>query len=289
MQTPSTSADQATQPSQAASAPVKETPFFFHSGSHALFGLLHEPPAGRTGDTFVFCHPFGEEKLWSHRVYVSFARTLADAGHAVLRFDYMGNGDSDGLFEHSTLTTAQADVRAAIEQARQLTGAERVHLLGLRLGATIASLVAEQSSDVDRLILWSPIVDGARYMQELLRINLTTQMAMYKEVRQDREALVAIMEGGDTVNVDGYELSHRHYSEVSAVKLAAGPKRHMGPCLVVHIDRQPGRPAGELQQLADTYSHGSLVFAQEEAFWKEIAKFYHVAPNLYATTTAFVA
>ena len=267
---------------------MKETPFFFHSGAHALFGLLHEPPSGRTGDTFVFCHPFGEEKLWSHRVYVSFARALADAGHAVLRFDYMGNGDSEGLFSASTLTTAQADVTAAIEQARQATGAERVHLLGLRLGATIASLVAERSSVVDRLILWSPIVDGARYMQELLRINLTTQMAMYKEVRQDREALVAVMQGGDTVNVDGYELSYQHYSEVSAVTLAAAAKRHQSPCLVVQIDRQPGRPAPELQQLADSYPHGSFSFAQEDAFWKEIAKFYHQAPNLYATTTGWL-
>ena len=46
---------------------------------------------------FVFCHPLTEEKLWTHRVFVTFARELAAAGHTVLRFDYRGNGDSDGI------------------------------------------------------------------------------------------------------------------------------------------------------------------------------------------------
>ena len=44
----------------------------------------------------VFCHPFGEEKLWTHRVFVTFARRLAAAGHAVLRFDHRANGEQMG-------------------------------------------------------------------------------------------------------------------------------------------------------------------------------------------------
>ena len=119
--------------------------------------------------------------------------------------------------------------RRPIEWIRRETGARQVNLLGLRLGATIASLVAEEITDVHQLVLWSPIIDGARYMQELLRINLTTQMAIYKEVLRDREALVDAMRQGETVNVDGYEMALPMYSEVSAVKLAAFPKRHQGP------------------------------------------------------------
>ena len=41
------------------------------------------------------CHPLGEEKLWAHRVFVSLARDLANAGFVVLRFDCRGEGDSD--------------------------------------------------------------------------------------------------------------------------------------------------------------------------------------------------
>jgi len=261
-----------------------ETPFFFLNAGHSLFGILHEPAPPSSQLPFVFCHPFGEEKLWSHRVFVTFARRLASQGHAVLRFDFMGNGDSDGDFSTSTLSTACSDVRAAIAEVRRQTGASQVGLLGLRLGATIASLVAEDAPDVRSLVLWSPITDGSRYAQELLRTNLTTQMATIGEVRQDREALVAAMKDGGAANIEGYDLTHLFYSEMCAIKLAAAQKRHAGPCLVVQIDRTAGRVQADLQQLVERYGDATLATVQEEPFWKEIARFYDEAPKLYSIT-----
>jgi len=263
---------------------ANETPFFLPNGSYSLFGILHLPDGPAAGAPFVLCHPFGEEKLWTHRVFVSFARQLAADGYPVLRVDYMGNGDSDGHFSASSLATVQSDVRAAVAEVRRRTGAASVNLLGLRFGALVASLVAEDTPDIERLILWSPVVDGARYMQELLRINLTTQMATKKEITHDREAMVAAMQQGRTVNVDGYEMAYPLYSEVSAVKLAAGRKQYRGPCLVANVDKQPGRPVPELDQLSSSYERGTLAFAQEEPFWKEIARFYDQAPNLFQVT-----
>ena len=264
---------------------MTETPFYFPNGGYSLFGIFHQPDGPSDRPVFVFCHPFGEEKLWTHRVFVSFARRLASEGHAVLRFDLMGNGDSDGDFSNSSLASAASDVRCAIAQARLLTGSRRVSLLGLRFGATIAALAAEQERDIHQVLLWAPIVDGARYMQELLRVNVTTQMAVYKEVRHDREALVEAMRQGDTVNVDGYDLGFALYSEVSAVKLAVDVKKHPGPVLIAQIERQVGVPAAELQQLATRYEHATLKAVQEEAFWKEIARSYQQPPpNLFPAT-----
>jgi exosortase A-associated hydrolase 2 len=271
-------------PTELAGGATTETPFYFMNGARALFGVLHERSSSASLTPFVFCHPFGEEKLWTHRVFVSFARRLAAEGHPVLRFDYMGNGDSSGTFSESSLATVRGDVRCAIDEVRRRTGADRVNLLGLRFGATVASLVADEAPDIEHLILWAPIVDGGRYMQELLRMNLTTQMAVHKEIRQDREALVTAMRQGQTVNIDGYDISLPMYDEVSAVKLAAEPKRHAGRCLIVQIDRQPGRPAPELTQLAAGYQLGSVTFAQEEPFWKEIQRFYDSAPGLFTIT-----
>jgi exosortase A-associated hydrolase 2 len=263
---------------------MTEVPFFFPGGQHRLFGVLHQPASGTSRSAFVFCHPFGEEKLWAHRVYVTFARALASAGYPVLRFDYMGNGDSEGTFSLFSLETAKADVHAAITEVRRRTGERPVSLLGLRLGATIASLVGEESDGLERAVLWAPIVDGARYMQELLRINVSTQMTTYKEVRRDREALVAAMRAGETVNVDGYETALPLYEQVSAIKLAAAPKRCAAHCLVVDIDRQPRPPAPDLAQLAASYRAGEYAFVQEEPFWKEIARFYDEAPALFVET-----
>ena len=264
---------------------MMETPLFFGPPSQALFGVLHEAEPAAAGSAFVFCHPLAEEKLWAHRAFVSFARELAAAGHPVLRFDYRGNGDSDGAFSDCSLASLAQDVRAAIAQVRLMTGVQMVTLLGLRAGATLACIVAAQNDPgIDRLILWAPIVDGARYMQDLLRINLTTQMATDKEVRYDREALVEQMRQGSTVNVDGYEMTYRLYENLTAIKLTALPQVFAGPCLIAQVDRHPGRVDAELQRLAAAHPMATLITAQEEPFWKEIARFYEQAPNLFAAT-----
>jgi uncharacterized protein len=263
---------------------MKETPLFFPRSGRSLFGILHEPRQPTRLPPFVFCHPFGEEKLWTHRVFVSFARRLAERGHVVLRFDYLGNGDSDGDFSESSLSSAIADVHAAIDHVRRAAAASRVSLLGLRLGATIASLVAEEAVGIQELVLWAPIVDGGRYMQELLRTNLTTQMATFKEIRQDREALVSDLSQGRTVNVDGYEIAQPMYADVSAISLGRSSKRFNGPCLVAQLDRQIGRPSQELELLVTSYANATLLRIQEEPFWKEIATWYAQAPNLFGAT-----
>jgi exosortase A-associated hydrolase 2 len=268
---------------------MDEVPLFFPGGGdYALFGVLHRPAAVEGArPAFVFCHPLAEEKLWAHRVFVSYARQLAAAGYPVLRFDLTGNGDSEGQFSDLSMELACADVRAAIAEVRRLTEVSAVSLLGLRMGATVAGIVAEGTEDIRQLIQWAPITDGERYMQELLRINVMTQMAVYKEVRQERPALVGEMQQGRTVNVDGYEMGWPLYSSVSAIKLGSEPRAFGGPCLIVQIDKQT-RPAGELQRLAASYPSATLRFAQEEPFWKEIARFYQEAPNLFGVTNTWL-
>lgn len=268
---------------------MTERPFFFEGGSARLFGVFHEPEALAPGQPFVFCHPLAEEKLWTHRAFVLFARRLAKLGHPVLRFDFMGNGDSHGAFSESTVESMLADVRAAAEECRRLTRQSSLGLLGLRFGASIASLAAAQLPDVRRLVLWAPIVDGSRYMQELLRVNVTTQSAVYSEVRHDRAALVELMRAGQTVNADGYELGYPLFSEVSAVQLTGASPAFAGPCLIVQIDRGE-RPAPDLEALATQYPDAARRFAREDPFWKEIPQSYQrPAENLFAVTEAWLA
>lgn len=264
---------------------VVEKPFFFHNGQCRLLGLVHEPAGVPSGEAWLFCHPFIEEKLWAHRVYVSFARILAARGAWVLRFDMMGNGDSEGRFSDVSVDTMLADIDCAISCLGQLSRVEgTINLLGLRLGATLAALTAERRAKVGKLVLWDPVVDGAKYMQELLRINLTTQSAVYKEIRYNRETLVRMMREGSTVNIDGYELAYPCYEQVSAINLKEGPKRFAGRCLIVQIGKegQPIQP--DLKALQETYQAATLRTAVEEPFWKEIKRWYRTAPSLFDAT-----
>jgi alpha/beta superfamily hydrolase len=96
-----------------------ETPFFFQGNGYRLFGVFHEASGPKKKEGFVFCAPFAEEKLWTHRVFVNFARLLAEKGYPVLRFDYMGNGDSEGDFEESSLETMLSDTECATIMLRE--------------------------------------------------------------------------------------------------------------------------------------------------------------------------
>ncbi len=263
---------------------MHEEPFFFPPPTNRLFGVYHAGE-GAARLPYVFCHPFGEEKLWTHRVFVTFARALARHGHPVLRVDYRGNGDSSGDFSSSSIATALDDIGTAVDTVRSRTGATSVGLVGLRLGASLAAVTAEARADVARLVLWAPIVDGARYAQDLLRINMTTQMAVYREVRQDRAALVEAMKQGQTANVDGYEVGFAMYDELTRVSLKGAPASFTHPALVVQLDRPAqAPPQPELTALVARYPAGTLAQAQEEPFWKEIERFYDTAPNLFAVT-----
>ena len=221
---------------------MKETPFYFENEKTPVFGILHQPNELKTNIGFVFCHPLLEEKLWAHRVYVNFARELVLKGYPVLRFDYRGHGDSGGNFKDFNISTRLSDIKKAISVIKEkIPEVKKIGLLGLRFGATLAAITAENESDIVSLILWEPITDGESYMQELLRINLTTQTAVYKEIRFTREKLVEQLKEGKTINVDGYEISQEFFNQASQLNLLNHQNKYENDCLIVQISRKPER------------------------------------------------
>ena len=274
---------------------MAETPFFFAREDARLFGVLHSPEGPAKPLAFVTSHPFGEEKLWSHRVFVSFARALAQRGHAVLRFDYSGAGDSSGVTAETSLASHRADLQAAIDTLEQrIPTVQRIGLIGLRLGASLAALLAEAAAESHAsprlrgapLVLWDPILDGDAYFQELLRSNLSTQLAVYGKVVDNREVLTARIRAGGSVNVDGYEIGRDLLDSCGvSTLLTTEAKRHDGPALVVQIAAtQAQKERTDLKALAASYSQSALLRAAEQPFWREIKPFYGRAAQLQETT-----
>jgi len=275
--------------------PVTETPFFFVRQDARLFGVLHLPEGAARPLAFVMSHPFGEEKLWSHRVFVSCARALAARGHAVLRFDYFGAGDSNGLSAEASLDSHRSDLQAALAEIEQRVPAiEQIGLIGLRLGATFAALLSESNAQQQisprlrdaPLVLWDPILDGDAYFQELLRSNLSTQLAVYGQVVDNREVLTARIRAGGSVNVDGYEIGKALLESCGVgALLTTASKHHTGPTLVVQIAAtEAQKERADLKALASSYAQGTLTRAAEQPFWREIKPFYPRASQLQELT-----
>jgi exosortase A-associated hydrolase 2 len=267
---------------------------FFQSGDRTLFAVLHEPAAPSRPLGFVLSHPFGEEKLWAHRVFVSFARALAARGHAVLRFDYSGAGDSGGAFAASSLDSHVADLEAAVAhlQARA-PSLERIGLVGLRFGATIAALAAERAGQANRgpvagapLVLWDPLIDGDAWLGEMLRSHLSTQLATHGKVIENRDALRARIARGEAVNLDGYDLAAPLFDSCNRKDLLPPTtKSHGGITLVMQIAANENQKTrADLEALGGAYTQGQYQRCIEEPFWKEIRTFYGRAPNLERLT-----
>jgi pimeloyl-ACP methyl ester carboxylesterase len=134
------------------------------------FGWLHEgQPSGTRGVMrgVVLCQPFGREAMWVHKGWRVLADEFAAAGSPTLRFDYAGTGDSAGEAEDGEqLEQWLGSIRSAITYLKQTTGVTQVALCGLRLGATLAALVAADEY-IDELVLLAPVSSGRQYLREL--------------------------------------------------------------------------------------------------------------------------
>lgn len=268
---------------------MNEQPFFFTNNDYRLFGVLHLPENQPPDEGFVFCHPFAEEKLWTQRVYVNFARELTKRGYAVLRFDYMGHGDSDGDFENSSINSRLSDINCAIDILKnKVEKLSKVSLLGLRLGASLAAITAANRKDISRLVLWDPVTNGNKYMQEMLRINLTTQMATHKKILFNRKTLVQMMKDGESVDIDGYQMSHELYAQATDIDLHRDEIDFGGKSLIVQIGKENKPLSKDLEALAMRYSVCELAQVVEDTFWKEIKKYYDRAEQLYRATFEWV-
>lgn len=262
-----------------------ETPYFFKNDNYQLFGILHSPDQHHGEYGYVLCHPFLEEKLWTHRVFVNFARELCARGYPVLRFDYMGHGDSDGCFEDSNIESNLSDIQAAVRYVKdKCSSVKKICLVGLRFGAMLAARVAEVDASINRLILWDPVLDGERYMQEVLRTNLTTQLALHGKVIENREKLIDNMRSGRTINVDGYEMSLPMFEQASTIRIKEMDMRFSGKVLVVQIGKEGQTLKKDILHFAQKYAHGDARQAAEEPFWREIRRYYSSAPNLFRVT-----
>lgn len=146
------------------------TPYFFGETQQQLFGALHPALASKSEAhrTVVICPPIGQEYIRSHWCLRLLARQISRKGINVLRLDYRGIGDSAGVNEETTsIKQWHQDVHNAIEFACEKTDSRNVMLIGLRYGGAIASAVAAETSKVNSLILWEPVLDAAAYLQSL--------------------------------------------------------------------------------------------------------------------------
>lgn len=239
---------------------MSQRSFFFQAGALRLLGVLFpaepsRPPPARVA---VILSAFAGEHVVCRPHLADIARQLAAEGTPGFRFDYGGYGDSEGVFEQASPSTMRAEAEVAIERAKAETGAEKVLLLGVRMGATLAAQLAAGREDVDRLALIEPLPDLGKYLYAELRATVAMQTMLFREMRVNRDTIIANIRAERPSEVDGYDMNLIHdgfplgramLEEAEAVNISAAPPALPCPTLLLHHRERPGKPPKPLLQL----------------------------------------
>jgi alpha/beta superfamily hydrolase len=147
-------------------------PLYFGTVGKRLFGCYHAPQSKAPRDCgVILCYPMAQEYIRSHRTYRQLAYHLSKFGFPVLRFDFYGCGDSEGNCDEGRIPQWLADVGSAIYEIRERCGPIKICLVGLRLGGTLAMMVAAERGDIDGIVLWDPVLSGPDYIEELATLH----------------------------------------------------------------------------------------------------------------------
>jgi uncharacterized protein len=265
----------------------KQSGHFKNRRGKSLFYSWISPVSSTNGvkEAWLFCNPFLEEKSNTQPVYKNFAEKLALTSalgkpQGVFRFDYEGTGDSEGEHKNQTLSNWVDDIEDAGVYVQKSFGIDMLHLFGLRLGGTLAyrsrSRFNQNTLPVGHLLLWAPILKGEPILQDALRMNTLTQLAAYKRVIHDRQALLAQLKSGTTVNLMGYSISSLLGDELLSLDLTLNQPSAQGQVHVIHCIRKPNETTPNDLIRWTEHLKGSLETVTAIPFWSD-QKFYN--PN----------
>jgi pimeloyl-ACP methyl ester carboxylesterase len=203
--------------------------FFFGDSQRPLYGYFHSAPYAIERDiAVVIVPPFGQESIRCHRTLRLLGDRLAKSGLGCLRFDHYGSGHSAGEDVDFQVATAIEDIRLAAAEARRRAAAERIALVGVRLGATLSLLYGARIEPADYLVLWDTVVRGSDHLHDLAAAHehLTSQRVRFPE-RGDLRVCELI----------GFDFSHTLIDDIRQIDVTELPARPARAALLVDSER----------------------------------------------------
>ncbi|MGO9157769.1 hypothetical protein [Mycobacterium sp.] len=201
-----------------------EVPTFFGPSDSPLFGVVHLPVDNQIRGGVLICGSLGKEGMDSVRLNRILADSLARRGFGVLRFDYLGLGDSAYAQGRDD---AVANWVASVGHAHdylKLIGAESATAIGIRAGCLILDEYLAQSHTVNRVVYLDPPGTGRRYLREhgaLYRLSLGEDAATPGEV-----------------SIMGGRFSDHAAAEFAALRMGANPVGAHGVDNVLVVGRR---------------------------------------------------
>ncbi|MGD9569661.1 MAG: alpha/beta hydrolase family protein [Sedimentibacter sp.] len=135
---------------------MRETVWIESNGQKMLGLLEFDKLEDRGKNLVVLIHGFVGTKVEPHRMYKKLSDRLCKLGYTVLRFDFVGSGDSDGDYKDMTINREIQDGLNVIKFCYESYNVNNIYILGYSMGGCIATIIASTIKS-DGLVLWSPV------------------------------------------------------------------------------------------------------------------------------------
>jgi exosortase A-associated hydrolase 2 len=245
-------------------------PFFLPSAAGRIFCVYFPPQGGiDSGRDVLFFPPFAEELNKSRRMIALQARTLARRGIGVLVPDLYGTGDSDGDFGDARWELWRQDMAAACGWLRS-RGSREIVFWGQRMGALLAAAAAGEEKPV-KIVLWQPVVRGALYLTQFLRLRLAADMMTGGE-SSTTDDLRRDLKAGSPVEIAGYRLHPELAAAIDTLDLGDLTLPPDTPVAWLELVAAPERPLAHVsRQLVERWRGGGraveAIAVCGEPFW----------------------
>jgi len=127
--------------------------WFKNSENLKLVGILHVPKH-RKETGIIICHGFTGSK--DKNFIPELARSLERNNFLVLRFDFSGNGESEGKFEERTYSKYVEDLNSAVNWLGGRT--KKICVIGHSMGGSVALIEYSMHRNYDKIVLLAPAI-----------------------------------------------------------------------------------------------------------------------------------
>lgn len=132
--------------------------YFVNNIGEKLVGVFHIPKK-KTDKGIILVHGFKGNK---DRKLILNLTKLLEKKYNVLRFDFSGNGESEGKFEDQSYSKYMEELKTAIEFFKE-KGIKKICLIAHSLGTNISVLEQYKYKNIDQLILVTPAFYVKKY------------------------------------------------------------------------------------------------------------------------------
>ncbi len=216
--------------------------FSLKNGRKNIFTVINK--CGKNSPVVIMFHGFTGNHIETHFMFSRLSKVLGHFGISSIRFDFIGSGNSDGVFEDITLSSEISDAYVVANYARKHF--TNIGILGFSMGGLLALLTAKKIKP-NAICLWAPNTSARN------RFTRNDQVASKENFPNDLLR--------DYIDIGGLRISNNLNEEKQKLSLEAflEAKKYKDPVLIIHGTSDQTIPFIRSEVLVKQFKNGTLI------------------------------